>query len=165
MVNFLYVEHIHALRPSALLSVQLTLGLILDAAKARSCLARGGGLHPIGSLAAAAAALKGIVLLLEELPKKTHVLQQRRFNANATSGFWIGVLFPWINKTLFAGYRNIIETEDLAALGPEFSSSHLSNKFAAVWAKCKQQYLQGTQVFSFLSANQLQQKNHLRRIA
>lgn len=111
---------------------------MLDAAKARSCLSRGGSLGAVGSLVAAAAALKGVILLLEELPKRRHALQQQRWSSEATSGFWTRALFLWVNKILFTGYRNLIDTEDLAPLGPEFSATHLSDKFDTVWDKGKQ---------------------------
>lgn len=137
IINFLYVEHSHALQASSLLSIYLTIGILLDATKARSCFARAGSLDAIGSVLVAAAALKGSILVLEEVPKGRQHLQEQRFSSEATSGFWTRAFFVWVNKTLFAGYRSIIDMEDLEPLGPEFSGSTLSDAFAAVWAKSK----------------------------
>lgn len=137
MISFLFVEHSHAFRPSSLFSIYLTIGVLLDVAKSRSFFYRGGSLYAVGSLVTAAAALKGLILLLEELPKTRHLLEQRQCSTEVTSGFWTRALFLWLNKILFTGYRNIIDVEDLEPLGPEFSATYLSDRFATVWARSK----------------------------
>lgn len=139
IISFLHVEHCHSLRSSSLLSIYLTLNVIFDATKARSYFSRGSDLDIIGSLVVAAAALKAVIALLEELPKRDHIraLEQPPHNLETTSGFWSRALFIWVNKIFLAGYRNILDIKDLEPLGPEFSAARLGNIFDPVWTKSK----------------------------
>lgn len=135
IIGFLFVEHRHSLRASSLLSIYLSLGILLDAAKARSCLSRGSELNAIGSLLIAAATLKGVIVLLEEIPKR--VYSKQVYSIETISGFWSRALFIWVNKILLYGYRNILDVEDLEPLGPEFAATHLYDVFTAAWKKSK----------------------------
>lgn len=139
MAGFLDVEHRHSLRPSSFLALYLTLSVLLDAIKARSCLSRNGDLDAIGSLLAAIAGLKGLIVVLEEMPKKANNIHDREwiYGAESTSGFWNRSLFMWLSKTLFFGYRSVLNAKDLKRLDPEFSTMYLSNTFATIWAKSK----------------------------
>lgn len=143
LLSFLDVEHRHSLRSSSLLSIYLTLGVLLDTTKARSCFSRGGSLNVIAALLAASAALKGIIVLLEETTKRANIVddKQRQYGSESTSGFWNRSLFVWLNKTLLLGYQNVLKVDDLETLDPEFSASNLSSRFANFWAKGKYLFL------------------------
>lgn len=139
IISLLHVEHCHSIQSSSLLSVYLSINIFFDATKARSCFSRAGDLNAIGSLLVAAAAFKGLIVVLEEFSKNEHILngQRQPYNGEATGGFWNRALFLWVNKTLLAGYRNVLDIHDLEPLGPEFSAANLGNTFDPVWLKCK----------------------------
>lgn len=143
MIGFLDVEHRHSLRSSSLLIIYLTIGVLLDATKSRSCFSRNGDLDTIASLLAAAAAVKGLIVMLQETTKRASIVNepQKVYGTESTSGFWNRSLFLWLNRTLFLGYRHVLDVDDLEPLDPEFSAAYLSNKFATVWARGKHPYI------------------------
>lgn len=132
------LEHRHSFRSSALISLYLSLTALLDAVKARSLFLRP-RLHAVGGLAAAAAAAKLALVLLQEVSKRTHIKDpalRRSLSKEATSGFWNRSLFLWLNSTFLLGFRTVLRIDDLGSLGDDFSADHLSARFAPVWAKC-----------------------------
>lgn len=134
------LEHRHSFRSSALISLYLSLTALLDAVKARSLFLRPGArLHAVGGLAAAAAAAKLALVLLQEVSKRTHIKDpalRRSLSKEATSGFWNRSLFLWLNSTFLLGFRSVLRIDDLGSLGDDFSADHLSARFEPVWAKC-----------------------------
>lgn len=135
------LEHRHSFRSSALISLYLSLTALLDAVKARSFFLRP-RLHAVGGLAAAAAAAKLALVLLQEVSKRTHIKDpalRRSLSKEATSGFWNRSLFLWLNSTFLLGFRTVLRIDDLGSLGDDFSADHLSARFEPVWAKCTAQ--------------------------
>lgn len=94
-------------------------------------------------MAATTAALKGALIFLGEVSKRRHLRDPRlqQVGSEFTSGFLNRSLFLWVNRTLVIGYRKVLDLEDLQQLGPEFSSTYLSDKFIAVWDKGKSIHL------------------------
>jgi hypothetical protein len=113
--------------------------LLLDIAKSRSYLSRP-GLEAAGGLAAAAAAIKLGLVVLQEVPKRTHIEDpalRESLSKEATSGFWNRSFFVWLNAVFLLGFKHTIRIDDLGYLGDDFSATHLASKFEPVWAKCK----------------------------
>ncbi|KAJ6788460.1 hypothetical protein PWT90_09954 [Aphanocladium album] len=132
----LYVEHIFAIAPSAIVSAYLSIALLFDIAKARSYLLRG-GLGALGPLGVAIAIIDFTLLMLQEVSKRSLLLDglSSRAGAEVLSGFWSRRLFLWINSTLLLGFRSILQVKDLPGLGPEFDSEALHTKFIKSWSK------------------------------
>ncbi|KAK2592795.1 hypothetical protein QQS21_009499 [Conoideocrella luteorostrata] len=131
------LQHRHSLQSSAFISLFLGLTSLLDIAKARSQLSRP-GLTVIGGLSVAAATVKFLLLMLEEIPKRRYIkdpILRSSLSRETTSGFWNRSFFVWLNSTLFLGFRNILTVEKLGNLDHEFSSENLSAKFEPIWAK------------------------------
>lgn len=139
MAAVLLAEHRHSPRPSTLLSVHLSLGVLFDVAMTRSCFRRH-SLYALGCLSIVVVVLKMAILLLEEVSKKSLVHDQQlrsSLGRESTSGFWSRSLFLWLNSTLCFGFRSIMSVGDLQDLGPELRSERLFAKFQPFWGKGK----------------------------
>lgn len=135
----LLTEHRHSPRPSTLLSVHLSLGVLFDVAMTRSYFRRH-GLYALGCLSIVVVILKMAILLLEEVSKRSLVYDQQlrsSLGRESTSGFWSRSLFLWLNSTLCFGFRSIMSVGDLQDLGPELGSARLFAKFQVFWEKGK----------------------------
>lgn len=135
----LFVEHRHAIRASALLSLYLLLGVFTDAMKSRSFFIRS-HLTTVGALAAAASAIRFILVLLEEIPKTRWLVDQRlrdSIGAEATSGYLSRTFFVFLNPLFLSGYRTLLVMENLSNLGPSFSSERLYHQLQAYWNKAQ----------------------------
>lgn len=131
----LFMEHRHSLRSSALLSVWLTCSIIFDGAMARSYFLRE-NCHDLAAMAVTSAVCKLVTMLLGEV-RKTHFVKDpntgKPAGQEATSGFWSRALYLWLNKTFYTGFKQVLDTDDLDNLGPEFSSEGLLERFNAAW--------------------------------
>lgn len=137
-----FVEYRHCLRTSAVLSMYLSFGFIVDIIKARTCLSRPHlpGVDRIGILCAVGAAAKLILAVLEEVPKSSPMGGQELRNSvgsESLSGFWNRSLFIWLNSTLSFGFRNVLNVCDLENLGPDLSAAKLHAQFRAAWKDSK----------------------------
>ncbi|KAK3180626.1 hypothetical protein K4F52_007976 [Lecanicillium sp. MT-2017a] len=133
----LNAEHRRALRPSSLVSFYVAIGIALDIVKIRSYFFRH-GLHVIGGVSCASAALKAMLLALGEVSKRSQFLDpglKKSLGRESVSGFWNRSFFVWLNKTFLLGFRRIIRNDDLDELGPEFSTEMLAAKFHRRWVK------------------------------
>lgn len=134
--TLIYVEHIYAITPSALVSAYLSISLLFDIAKARSYFLRE-GLDALGPLTVVIAAIDFVLLILQEVSKRPLLLDDlsSTVGAESLSGFWSRRLFLWINSTLLLGFQRILQVKDLPSLGPEFDSETLHAKFVKHWSK------------------------------
>lgn len=134
--------HRHATQSSMVFSIYLSIAFVFEIARSRSFFLRG-NLAAVGALTAVGTAVRILMVVLEELPKPLIAPSPARSVASpdeylckeATSGFWNRTMLLWINPTLLHGFRQNLEMEHLAGLGPDFSSEMLSIKFEVVWAK------------------------------
>lgn len=100
IVIVINLEHRNSLQSSAFVSLFLGLTLLLDIAKARSELSRP-DIVIIGTLLAATAAFKLILLLLEEMSKRKYIIDpvlRSSASRESTSGFF--------NRSLFKEHQN-----------------------------------------------------------
>ncbi|KAK2594831.1 hypothetical protein QQS21_007459 [Conoideocrella luteorostrata] len=137
IVAVVNLDHRQSLQSSTFVSVYLSLTTLLDIVKARSYFFRS-GLQAMGGLSSAAATIKFLLLILEEIPKRTQIRDSALRNSvskESVSGFWNRAMFLWLNETLLLGFRDIIHVSSLGQLGREFSAKQLSDKFRPVWTK------------------------------
>jgi ATP-binding cassette subfamily C (CFTR/MRP) protein 1 len=130
-----WAQHRHSLRLSSLLSIYLAITILIDASQIRS-LSKRPGLHAEASCLIVATALKGCLLLLEEVPKR-HLFHRKADDAassrESSSGFWNRRLFVWINTTLLGGFRSILVVDNLQHLGSDFDSGALLRHLEERW--------------------------------
>ncbi len=118
----------------------MSLTFLLDVAKSRSAFLRP-GLAIIGALTAATAAVRFIMVVLEELPRRFRDPDLRKsLGTEAVSGFWNRSVFAWLFPVLRHGFCSRLRVEDLPSLGPSLSSERLCAKFEKVWSKCDKNY-------------------------
>lgn len=131
----LVAEHRRAAQGSALMGIQLALGILLESTKSRFYL-RHIDTVSIGRISAASAVVRGVLLVLAELPRGAAFVdgQMRRpAGREASTGFWTRTLLLWLNSTIFLGFRRQLRDDDLGSIGPEFSSEALSRHFKHYW--------------------------------
>lgn len=127
-------EHCRSLQTSAVLGLYLLLSVLFDIAKTRSYYLR--IMQALAALSTASVVLKITLLALLEVPKKRHIIDERKSACKeALAGFWSRTFFVWLNPTFAHGFRNIIKVDDLPALGPEFASELLFSRLEQIWGK------------------------------
>ncbi|KZL80273.1 abc transporter [Colletotrichum incanum] len=132
-----YVEHKRSIRPSALLGGYLVLTIVLDIAQVRTFWIRD-GLTPVAAVFTASLVAKVAMLVLEETPKRAHLLgSEKGVAVESTTGVISRSLFWWLNSLFFQGFRLLIGLEDLGAIDPKFDSKLLLGKLDRVWSKSK----------------------------
>lgn len=140
IITVVYVEHRRGIRPSALLSLYLTLGILIDGTKTRSYFVR--DIPSLSGLAATTTSLRFVLLCVQEIPRSKllidpHIRATSGFEA--TSGFWSRTFFFFMTPLFRLGFRKIISVEDLGNLGIEFSSAHLFANLSSRWNRTKQE--------------------------
>ncbi|KAJ2976534.1 hypothetical protein NQ176_g4897 [Zarea fungicola] len=130
----IYVEHRHAIRTSALLGLYLAIGVLIDGTKSRSYFKR--ELTSSGSVSAATAVVRLAILILEEIPKTSLLIDPELrsiSNGEVTSGFFSRTFFIFLHPLLYTGFRKILSLEDLDSLGIDFSSRLLFSQLSDAW--------------------------------
>lgn len=139
LVPVVHLEHNRAIRPSAVLALYITLGVIIDGTAARSYLLR--GVQSLGGLAVASATLRFLLLGLQEVPRASLLIdpEVRKFSGReSTGGFWYRSCFGFMYPIFSRGYNKRLEIEDLANIGLEFSSAQLHSEFTQRWKRASQ---------------------------
>ncbi|KAF4779309.1 hypothetical protein HER10_EVM0002693 [Colletotrichum scovillei] len=130
-----YTEHKRSVRPSLLLGAYLVLTIILDTAHARTLWIRD-GLTPIAGVFTASLAIKAVILVLEETPKRAYLPDSEKDVAvECTTGVVSRSLFWWLNGLFFQGFRLLIGLEDLGSIDPKFDSTVLLDRLDGVWSR------------------------------
>lgn len=133
----LFIEYRHSLRPTALLSLYIVFSLLIDVVKSRSYFIRH-ELQLLGSLSAAAGAVKLCITILQEVPKRHLLVDNNLRDATgreATGGFFYRNFFGWLNSIFVAGFRSVLKVKDLEQLSPDLASKSLYPKFLRIWEK------------------------------
>ncbi len=134
-----YIEHRHAIRTSALLGLFLAIGTLIDGTKSRSYFLR--GLVSSGAVAAATAAVRLILVVLEEVPKTNLIIDpelRTMSDGEATSGFFSRSLFLFLRPMLRSGYKGVLVLDDLSDLGIEFAARGLFSALSDHWPASRQ---------------------------
>lgn len=135
LVGALFVEHCFHYAPSLFLGAFFFVVALFDVAKTRSYFARD-GLQPLAGMAATSTVLKFLVALLEEIPKRSELVDPARkktLSTEAMAGFWCRAIFWWVNSTLLTGFFSIFYTDDLPDLEDEFKSNILLERLEKNW--------------------------------
>ncbi|KAJ0327043.1 hypothetical protein COL5a_006217 [Colletotrichum fioriniae] len=126
---------LRSVRPSLLLGGYLVLTIVLDTAHARTLWIRD-GLTPIAGVFTASLAIKAVMLMLEETPKRGYLPDSEKDVAvECTTGVVSRSLFWWLNGLFFQGFRLLIGLEDLGPIDPKFDSTVLLGRLDRVWSR------------------------------
>ncbi|OAA60779.1 ABC transporter [Cordyceps fumosorosea ARSEF 2679] len=134
VVTVVYIQHGHAIRSSAVFGLYLAIGTLIDGTKSRSYFLR--HLTASGAVAAATAAMRLVLLVLEEVPKTKLIIDPELrtiSNGEATSGFFSRSLFVFLLPMLRSGYNGILVLDDLSDLGIEFAARGLLLTLSDHW--------------------------------
>lgn len=136
----LYIEHVYSLRPSALISIYLSITILFDIAICRSFLLR--EMELPGALTAATIVIKMVIILMEEMRKKKIIISEHlreTVGRESLSGFWTIAFVVWINQTLFRGYCHDLTENDLDLLDEAVKSGPLRERFRVEWEKANKE--------------------------
>ncbi|KAJ6783564.1 hypothetical protein PWT90_09493 [Aphanocladium album] len=139
VVGVMYMSHVHCIRSSGFLAIYLLLSFLIDVVKSRSYFLRP-EMSKIGGLTAATAALRFILLILEEKSKKELIIDGAIHDVagpESTSGYFTRALLLFLNPMFVTGYYHKLEKEELMSLGLDFSSKKLHQRFKKQWDKRK----------------------------
>ncbi|KAB8290460.1 hypothetical protein EYC80_010891 [Monilinia laxa] len=131
-----HLEHLHSVRPSALINSWLLLTLLFDIARARTL-----WLDYADTSAAAvftsALSVKIIVIIAEAIEKR-HILldRYRHTSPEVTSGIYSRSFFWWLNNLMTTGFQRIIRNEDLYPIDEKMSSQYLYARAQNIWDRC-----------------------------
>ncbi|TGO56919.1 hypothetical protein BELL_1374g00010 [Botrytis elliptica] len=128
-----HIEHLHSVRPSALINVWLLLTLPFDMARARSLWLVHAN-NPTAAVFTSALGVK-IMVIIAEAVEKRHILLDRYRNASpeTTSGIYSRSFFWWLNTLMTTGFQRVIKNEDLYPIGEEMSSHYLYSRARSTW--------------------------------
>ncbi|KAI9645295.1 hypothetical protein NHQ30_006030 [Ciborinia camelliae] len=131
-----HLEHLHSVRPSALINVWLLLTLPFDMARARTLWLDHANI-PTAAVFTSALGVK-IMVIIAEAVEKRHILldRYRQTSPEATSGIYSRSFFWWLNAIMTTGFQRIIRNEDLYAIGEEMSSQTLYFRAQNAWDRC-----------------------------
>ena len=131
-----YVEHVHTVRPSSLLSTYLLVTLLFDAAHARTLWLRitNGADHVIAAISTATVAVKAVLVVLEAQRKRRLLRPEyRSYPPEATSGIYGRSFFLWLNSLIRLGFGRVLDIDELFSLDRHLQASHLNERFSLAW--------------------------------
>lgn len=134
-----YVGHVYHYSSPAFLGLFLTISVLLDIAAARSLSLRQ-AFDPVSALQIAVPVIKVIILILEEISKRSLLLDQQlrsSLSCEATAGFWSRSFFFWINGLLLTGFQHDITRDDIGDI--RFDTEALYQEFASHWDQANKQ--------------------------
>lgn len=138
LLGLSHLEHLHSVRPSALINIWLLITLPFDMARARTLWLD----HANTATAAvftSALGVKIMVFIAEAIEKRNILLERYRHTSpEVTSGIYSRSFFWWLNNLLTTGFQRVIKTEDLYPIGEDMKSQHLYARAQTSWNKCDQ---------------------------
>lgn len=126
-----YIEHRNAKKPSTLLNGYLVLTIILDIALARTFWIRP-GMTSVASVFTSSLALKAVLLVLEETPKRS-IAGKKQPVKETSAGVISRGFFWWLNRMLLDGSRSILDIGSLQMINEKFETHNLSEKLEKKW--------------------------------
>ncbi|KAJ6788849.1 hypothetical protein PWT90_07001 [Aphanocladium album] len=134
LLAILYIEHRHAIRSSAFISLYLGLKVLLDGAECRSYFIR--KLQTLGGVSAATSAVHFALLILEEVSKEDLLIDpeiRKVSKGEATCGFWCRLFFVYLVPVFRFGTQGTLQMDNLSNIGIEFTSKRLHTKLTKTW--------------------------------
>jgi len=133
-----FFEHSRSLRPAPLVQAYLLLTLVLDAARLRTEWLIPGE-AAAASLQSAGLVLKGFVLVVESLPKGSHLTVPKgaSLSPEATAGFFSRSLLLWLVPLFAAGYRTVLSGDNIYPIDDELRTAKLLEAAHTAWLHAK----------------------------
>ncbi|KAF4964511.1 hypothetical protein FSARC_7575 [Fusarium sarcochroum] len=130
-----YMEHRNSGEPSKLIGGYLVITIILDIALIRTFWIRSMG--AIAGVFTSSFALKTILLILEETPKR--LIGEKEKIHETSSGVVNRSFFWWLNGLFLQGSRNVLETDNLETIDAKFDTDHVSEPLEKRWEQSSKQ--------------------------
>ncbi|KAJ4148140.1 hypothetical protein LMH87_002624 [Akanthomyces muscarius] len=131
-----YVGHKHSVRSSSLFALYLLSTFLVDIAKSRTFLLRS-GLDALGGIAVAAASLRLCLIILEEIPKESLIINDQvreTTGKQAASGFLTRTFLLFLDPIFMTGFGEVVRHQDKDKLGQDLSSRRLFNELHEQWS-------------------------------
>lgn len=129
-------EHLHSIRPSAIINVYLLLTLPFDIARTRT-LWLDGSTKSVAAVFSSTVGIKWMILIVEAIEKRGILLERYQGKSpEATSGIYSRSFFFWLNSLMTSGFHKVLNNEDLYPIDDEMSSEVLHNSAQQTWNKC-----------------------------
>ncbi|KAK2608934.1 hypothetical protein QQS21_002510 [Conoideocrella luteorostrata] len=137
-VWLLYVsclEHVRSVRPSTILCLYLGLSCLLDLASSRTVFFIP-GYHDVAPIQLASYFVK-LVLLAAEVSEKRKLLmwQWENTSPEAAASIYSRVLFIWLNRLFFKGYRTHLTVDTLTPIDQDILDASRPVKLQERWGK------------------------------
>ncbi|KAF7856278.1 hypothetical protein EAF04_009806 [Stromatinia cepivora] len=131
-----HLEHVHSVKPSALINAWLLLTLPFDIARARTLWLDNAN-NSIAAVFTSTLGVKIMVIIAEAIEKR-HILldRYRHISPENTSGIYSRGFFWWLNTLMTIGFQRVIRNEDLYPIGEEMSSKYLYSRAQNTWDRC-----------------------------
>jgi ATP-binding cassette subfamily C (CFTR/MRP) protein 1 len=143
-----HTEHIHSVRPSAIINAYLLLTLPFDVARTRT-LWINDATTSVAAVFSSTLAVKVIILIAEGMEKRGILLDRYRYSSpEVTSGIYARSFFWWLNNLMTSGmqriplhqnwliqigFQRVISNEDLYPIDDEMTSSSLQENAQKIW--------------------------------
>ncbi|KAH6718942.1 putative ATP-binding cassette transporter [Leptodontidium sp. MPI-SDFR-AT-0119] len=128
-----HMEHMHSIRPSAIINVYLIITLPFDVARSRTLLIHG-TTQIFGAVFTSALAIKVLILISEAIEKRNILLDQYRYTSpEVTSGIYNRSFFFWLNHLMRTGFTKVLVNDDLYPIDDDMTSSVLLARSEKTW--------------------------------
>jgi len=133
VVGLSVMEHDRSVRPSALLTAYLLLGILFNAAQIRTLFLIKAFID-IPAIMTASLTIK-IVLLTLELQTKRRYLKApfKHFSEETTSGLLDWSFLIWLNGLFRLGFRKLLTFDDLSKIDEKFRSGPMRERILLNW--------------------------------
>ncbi|KAK3331306.1 ABC multidrug transporter [Apodospora peruviana] len=135
------LEHSRTPRPASIIQAYLLFTLLFDIARLRTRWLIPGQ-QTIAALQAASFAMKSVLLVIESLPKTSHLIPspdggKTYYSPEETAGFLSRSLLLWLNPLFLLGYRKRLSVDDLYPVDDELGSQKLTEALDFAWSKTR----------------------------
>ncbi|KAG4443574.1 hypothetical protein IFR05_000951 [Cadophora sp. M221] len=128
-----HMEHMHSIRPSAIINVYLIITLPFDIARSRTLLIHETS-QTFGAVFTSALAIKVLILISEAIEKRNILLDQYRYTSpEVTSGIYNRSFFFWLNHLMRTGFTKVLVNDDLYPIDDDMTSSVLLARSDKTW--------------------------------
>ncbi|PVH72950.1 putative ATP-binding cassette transporter [Cadophora sp. DSE1049] len=133
-----HMEHMHSVRPSAIINVYLIITLPFDVARSRTLLIHG-TTQTFGAVFTSALAVKVLILISEAIEKRNILLDQYRYTSpEVTSGIYNRSFFFWLNHLMRTGFSKVLVNDDLYPIDDDMASGVLLARADRAWKSANQ---------------------------
>lgn len=132
------MDHRHAIRSHASITLYLLLGIATDATRSRSFFLRS-GLLSLGLLSQVAGAMKLVLICLQEVSKRSLLIDEdlrKNLGTEATSGFLSRMMLLFLRPIFATGFRKELVAQHMGALDPDLSARLLHQQLRLHWNPC-----------------------------